>query len=273
MNHAPHIFDRVQIARQHARAQQNLHTHDFLLREMQERLLDRLEDITRHFEKAAWVDVRGNLAPHTHPKWAQLHQGSFDAQEILQLPEDALDAVIIPYGLTAMNDLPGALIQLRRALKPDGLLLGMVFGGQTLHELRDVLNRAEMEICGGISPRIAPTIDVRDAGDLLARAGYALPVVDAETLHVTYRDMFTLMQDLRGMGEGNALVQRRKNFTPRSVFMRAAGLYAQDYSNAQGRITATFELVTLTAWSPHESQQKPARRGSGKISLGDVFGS
>ncbi|MGB1540423.1 MAG: SAM-dependent methyltransferase, partial [Rickettsiales bacterium] len=179
--------------------------------------------------------------------------------------------VVSPLSLHAVNDLPGTLAQIRRCLKPDGLFLGLLFGGQTLRELRDVLTAAEMEITGGLTPRIFPFVDIRDAGDLLARAGFALPVVDGEVLDVSYEHLFSLMADLRGMGESNILHQRQKHLSSRRIFLRAAELYHTRYANEEGRIPASFELVTLTAWAPHANQQQPAKRGSGKMNLGDAL--
>lgn len=268
MTQAPKIFDEKQRARQQSRARTKYAQYDFLHREMLERLADRVADTTRQFHNAALISpmpLPGVL--EAHPQVQQLQHVAFDEQEALPLEPQSVELIVMAVGLTGMNDVPGALIQARRALKPDGLFLAMAFGGQTLAELRQVLGQAEAECTGGVSPRIAPAIDVRDAGDLLARAGFALPVVDAELQQVSYADMYALMRDIRGMGEGNALAQRRRQFTSRRVFERAAELYAQQFSDAEGRITATFELVTLTAWSPHQSQQKPARRGSGELSL------
>lgn len=173
--------------------------------------------------------------------------------------------------LHAINDLPGALIQARRALRPDGLFLATLFGGDTLIELRSCLLDAEVEVLGGASPRVAPFVDVRDAGGLLQRAGLALPVVDRETLTVTYGDAFALMNELRGMGESNPLAERRRAFTPRGVFLRAAELYADRHAGDDGRISATFEILTLTGWAPAATQQQPLRPGSAKASLADAL--
>lgn len=287
---SPLIFDRAQRARQRLRAARgDFAHHGFLFEAAAERLVDRLDDIARSFPLALELgshtgqlrDVLGD-----HPKIGTLVQGdaceAMAAQnsglrvvceeEALPFASEKFDIGLSVLGLSAVNDLPGALVQLRHALKPDGLLLTMLFGGQTLHELRDVLNRATAEIEGGATPYVSPFVDVRDAGALLQRAGFSLPVIDSEPLTVSYENMFKLMHDLRGMGEGNALLARRKHFAKRSVFMRAAELYQQDYADDEGRITATFELVTLTAWSPHESQQKPAKRGSGQVNLNEVLG-
>ena len=290
MNDSPLIFDRAQRARQRVRAAKaDFAARDFLFVAAAERLTDRLDDIARAFPLAL------ELGSHTgqlrelltdHPKIGTLVQAEPCAEmaaqnsglrvvceeELQPFAQNSFDLGLSVLGFSAINDLPGALVQLRQSLKPDGLLLAMLFGGQTLHELRDVLNRATAEIEGGATPYVSPFVDVRDAGALLQRVGFSLPVIDSEPLNVTYENMFALMHDLRGMGEGNALLGRRKHFAKRAVFMRAAELYAQDYSDEEGRIVATFELVTLTAWTPHASQQKPAKRGSGQVNLNQVFG-
>ena len=191
--------------------------------------------------------------------------------ETLSTPEASQDLAVSILDLHTINDLPGLLIQIRRALKPDGLFLGCLFGGETLHELRSVLLEAELQTLGGASPRVAPLIDKPQMGGLLQRAGFSLPVIDSEILTVSYRDIFHLMADLRGMGEQNALHDRRKTFTPSSVFATANALYAEKFSDTIGRIGASFEIIFVIGWAPHESQQTPLKRGSGQISLADVL--
>jgi SAM-dependent methyltransferase len=226
-----------------------------------------------------------------HPRIGQLFQADFSPamaaaartrtawptfvadEEALPLAAGSLDLVLSNLSLHWVNDLPGALTQIRAALKPDGLFLATVFGTETLRELRTALMEAESETSGGVTPRVSPFVDVRDGGNLLSRAGFTLPVADVDNVIVTYTDMFKLMADLRTMAETNAVLERRKSLSRRATFMRAAEIYAQRFSNAQGRIQATFQLVTLTAWSPHESQQKPARRGSAMARLADALGS
>lgn len=273
MNQSLEIFDQKQRARQIARAKPFYEAHDFLHRAMAERLAERLDDITRTLPHALAVGCRA-LGPH---KLLTGRAGieKVDVVDVAEpdfgLPDATYDLVFVPHVLSGMNDIPGALIQFRRALKPDGMLLVMTFGGQTLKELREVLLDAEMEITQGVSPRIAPTIDVRDAGNLLSRAGLALPVADSELVQASYETMFHLMHELKGMGESNALVERRKSFSRRDMFWRAASLYAERFTGDEGRIMASFELVTLTAWAPHDSQQKPAKRGSGVINFHDAL--
>lgn len=174
--------------------------------------------------------------------------------------------------LQQVNDLPGALVQLRRALKPDGLFLGCLLGGQTLTELRQVFWQAESEVEGGVSPRVAPLAELRDLGGLLQRAGFALPVADSDSLTVRYPDAFALMRDLRAMGLTNALSERRRTFLCRGTLMRAAALYAERFSDPDGRIRASFELVWLSGWAPHESQQRPLKPGSAKARLAEALG-
>ena len=164
------------------------------------------------------------------------------------------------------------MLQLRRALKPDGLLLASLFGGDTLAELRRALLEAELEEEGGASPRVAPFADLRDLGQLLQRAGFALPVVDSDTIEVTYADPLALMRDLRAMGESNAVAERRRAFTRRATLARAAARYRELFARPDGRIAARFEIVTLTAWAPHASQPQPLAPGSGRTRLAAALG-
>lgn len=289
MSQSPIIFDRLQLARQRTRAAQgDFSARDFLFREAADRLADRLDDVTRRFPVAVelgshtgqlreMLQGRGgiDMLIQTDIAPAMLHKASGQRiacdEEALPFADASIDLAMSVLSFSWINDVPGTLVQLCRALKPDGMLLAMVYGGQTLRELRDVLTRATLEVEGGAAAYVSPYVDVRDAGSLLQRAGFALPVVDSETVTVSYGHMFALMQDLRGMGEGNALMQRRKTFTKRAVFLRAAELYQQHYADDEGRITATFELVTMTAWAPHDRQQKPAPRGSGTVPLGQAL--
>ena len=171
-----------------------------------------------------------------------------------------------------MNDLPGALIQIRRVLKPDGLFLGCLLGGATLTELRRSFAAAEAEIEGGVSPRVAPFADMRDLGGLLQRAGFALPVADVETVTVRHADAFGLMRDLRAMGLTNPLAERRRRPLRRATLRRAVELYAERFADPDGRVRATFDVVWLSGWAPHESQQRPLRPGSAKTRLADALG-
>ena len=192
-------------------------------------------------------------------------------EEALPFAVGAFDLVVSNFALHWVNDLPGALIQIRRALKADGLFLAAMPGGETLHELRRSLLEAEAAVEGGASPRTSPFADVRDAGALLQRAGFALPVVDTDTITVTYADALALMRDLRSMGETNAVVARRKGMTRRETLFAAASRYQALFADDDGRLPATFEILFLTAWAPHQSQQKALRPGSAAARLSDAL--
>jgi SAM-dependent methyltransferase len=284
------IFDRRLLRARRGRAARDLHAHDFLLTEIAERLADRLSDIARAFPLALDLGardgilartlkgrggietlIRSYLSP-TEALRAQDGGPSVAADEDLPFRPHCFDAVLSNLALHWVNDLPGALAQIRSCLKPDGLFLASLFGAGTLAELRTALMEAELAETGGASPRVSPFADLRDAAGLLQRAGFALPVADLDTVTVTYGDFFALLHDLRGMGEANALLDRLKRHTRRTVFARAAAIYHERFADAQGRLPATFQVLFLTGWAPHESQQQPARRGSGKTSLKDVLG-
>ncbi|MEC8563075.1 MAG: methyltransferase domain-containing protein [Pseudomonadota bacterium] len=287
MTALPQIFDRRLLRHRLARAADGWAGHDFLRREMVERLADRLLDLDRRFARAVEIDARdGLLAAHpaVAARVARLDSLALTAKladgrrpaavadgEALPLAEGALDALFSVGGLHAMNDLPGCLVQIRRALVSDGLFLGVILGGESLSELRAALTAAESEVEGGVSPRVAPSVDVRDLGGLLQRAGFALPVVDADRLTVTYDDVFALMRDLRGMAEGNLLHGRRRDFSRRATFLRMAEIYHARHATADGRVAATFELLFMTAWAPGAGQQRPLRPGSGDRALGDAL--
>lgn len=192
-------------------------------------------------------------------------------EEALPFASKTFDLVLSNLSLHWVNDLPGALVQINHALKPDGLFLATMLGGETLNELRRCFIEAELSEEGGAGPRVSPFADVRDAGALLQRAGFALPVVDFDIITVTYAEPLKLLADLRGMGETNATLARRRNTTRRGTVMKAMELYRERFAEADGRVKATFQVLTLTAWRPHESQQKPLARGSGKASLADTL--
>jgi SAM-dependent methyltransferase len=261
---------------------------DFLFVESAERLLDRLDDVTRKFPLALDLGSRDGLLGRLlqgRGGVETLIQGDLSlgllrqaGGRMLQLDEEALpfapesfDLVLGNLSLHWTNDLPGALAQVRHVLKPDGLFLGALFGAGTLGELRSVLMEAEIAETGGASARVAPFADLRDAAGLMQRAGFALPVADVETVTVTYAGMMPLIADLRAMGETNILDARLKRPTRRAVIARAAALYQEKFAAPDGRIPASFRLIFLTGWAPHESQQQPARRGSGKVNLGDAL--
>ncbi len=193
------------------------------------------------------------------------------AWEDVPLEAETVNLVLSPLTLHLVNDTPGALIRIRKALKPDGLFLGAIPGAGTLAELRDVLLAAEAELTGGASPRVIPFADVREIGALLQRAGFALPVVDVETYTARYDSLFGLMRDLRAMGMTNPLTGRSRKPVTRGFFLRAAEIYAQRYSDPDGRIRATFSIIYASGWAPHESQQQPLKPGSAKMSLADAL--
>ncbi|NBN66026.1 class I SAM-dependent methyltransferase [Pannonibacter tanglangensis] len=282
------LFDRTLLASRRRRAlAARTDGADFLLAAVVEDLADRLAAVTRVFDTA--VDLGG----HTGRLTAALRDSGRASQVLradlfladpgLPPPDFICDDALLPLrdgsiGLIAsalslqlVNDLPGALIQIRRALQPDGLFLGAVLGGDTLAELRDCLMRAELDVTGGAGPRVAPFADTRDLGALLQRAGFALPVTDTDRLTVRYDSLFGLMQDLKAMGGTSVLTERSRKPLPRAVFLRAAELYARDHADADGRIRATFQIVYLSGWAPHKSQQKPLKPGSAQMRLADAL--
>jgi SAM-dependent methyltransferase len=285
----PRIFDRALLRRRRERIARIADPkRDFLFAESGERMLDRLDDVTRRFPLALDLGSRDGLL-------GRLLQGRGGVETLiqgdlslgllrqaggraLQLDEEALpfapetfDLVLANLSLHWINDLPGTLAQIRHVLRPDGLFLGALFGAGTLGELRTVLMEAEIAETGGASARVAPFADLRDAAGLMQRAGFALPVADVETVTVTYSGLMPLIADLRAMGSANILDARLKRPTRRAVIARAAALYQEKFAMPDGRIPASFRLIFLTGWAPHESQQQPARRGSGKVNLGDAL--
>jgi SAM-dependent methyltransferase len=193
-------------------------------------------------------------------------------EEVLPFRDASLDLVVSALALQFVNDLPGVLVQIRRALKPDGLFLAALIGGDTLTELRQSFAAAESEIEGGVSPRVAPFADLRDLGTLLQRAGFALPVTDTDRVIVRYDGAFGLMRDLRRMGATNALLDRRRTPLKRATLMRMAEIYAQRFADNDGRLRATFEIVWLSGWAPHPDQQQPLKPGSARARLADALG-
>jgi SAM-dependent methyltransferase len=193
-------------------------------------------------------------------------------EEALPFADQTLDLLVSGLSLQAVNDLPGVLVQIRRALKPDGLFLAALLGGDTLTELRQSFAVAESELEGGVSPRVAPFPDLRDLGALLQRAGFALPVTDVDRVTVRYATPLGLLRDLRLMGAANPLVERRRVPLRRTTLARAMEVYAERFADPDGKVRASFEIIWLSGWSPHESQQKPLRPGSAKKRLADALG-
>ncbi len=253
----PLVFDPVQRRRARMRAyQQCPEDTRFLHTWAEQQLNDRLTEIRRDFTSPLL------LGPDT-----------IIDNEILRAESASHDLISVNLWLHTINDLPGMLIQLKRALKPDGLFMGTMLGGETLHELRHCLQQAEMEIMGGLSPRVAPFADKQQMGALMQRAGYALPVIDSDIITVTYPNLTKLFHDLRGMGDTNMMAARTKHFTPRRLFERTEELYREQFSEPAGKIAASFEIIFLLGWSPHDSQQKPLKPGSAKTRLADVLSS
>lgn len=296
---SPIVFDRRAVRAHRERAARRFADHDFLFREAAERLVERLDDVARVFPRALDLGARtGVLAPLLAPRagietlvHCDLSPAMMRAararpcavggpkravvvadEEFLPFAEGSFDLIVSCLSLHWTNDLPGALLQARRALKPDGLFLATLLGGETLVELRQALLDAELAETGGAGPRVSPFADLRDAAALLQRAGFALPVADSDTITVEYENALDLMRDLRGMGEANAVVERRKDFSRRSTLLRAAAIYEDRFGReGTGRMPATFQLLTLTAWAPAANQPKPLKPGSAKLRLADAL--
>jgi SAM-dependent methyltransferase len=282
------LFDRRAVRRFRARAARHWGSADFLVREVAERLADRLDDVRRKFPLALDLGCRDGVLARTLQgrggietlvamdsawdfAWRAPAPRLVGEAEALPFKPQSFDLVVSVLDLHHANDLPGALLQLRQILKPDGLLLAALFAGETLAGLRRAWIEAELEEEGGAGIRVAPFADVRDLGALLQRAGLALPVVDSDTVEATYDHPLKLMRDLRAMGESNAAAERRRTFTRRRTLARAIALHAAASARPDGRVAARFEIVTLTAWAPHESQQKPLRPGSATARLADAL--
>ncbi|WP_170790086.1 methyltransferase domain-containing protein [Ruegeria lacuscaerulensis] len=263
-SNAPSLFDRKALTLHRARAQDEAL---FLHRAAVDEVQDRLSMVNKTFTAPAVVTPFAHIWRDVFPE-AQIVADD----EVLALTPGAHDLVIHAMALHWANDPVGQLIQCHRALKPDGLLLVVSLGGETLHELRAALGQAEIEVSGGLSPRIAPMGELRDMGGLLQRAGLALPVADTARLTAEYRDLRHLMQDLRVMGETNSLTDRIRRPTRRQVFDRAQQIYAEHFATPQGRLKTTYELICLTGWSPDDSQQKPLRPGSAQTRLAEALG-
>ena len=301
MNESPEIFDRRVLRRHRDRAAAGIGEHDFLLREVADRLLERLDDIRRRFplaldlgchhgivadllaaeaagrggiETLVQADLSPGLARLAAARPSPLATPTLSAdEEALPFAEASLDLVVSVLSLHWVNDLPGSLLQIGRMLKPDGLFLAAMIGGESLKELREALLQAESEVEGGVSPRVSPFADLRDMGGLLQRAGFALPVADTDSITVTYPSALALMGDLRGMGESGADRNRRRGFTRRETLLRAAAIYQERHGDADGRIPAAFEVLYLTGWAPHAAQPKPLAPGSARTRLAEALDS
>ena len=287
-----HVFDRALLRRRRDRAARRDARDDFLFAHVGESLIDRLEDVRRDFPDVLDFGCRngcmaGLLAGRKGIRWitqldpspalaARARTTGWPAlaadEDALPLADGAFDLAIGNLSLHWVNDLPGALVQLRRVLRPDGLLLAAMLGGDTLWELRQVLMEAELAVSGGISPRLSPLADLRDLGGLLQRAGFALPVVDGDRITVTYESVFGLFADLRTMGETNATLNRNPLTPKRAFWAEVARRYEAAFADLDGRVPATFHVVTLTGWTPHDSQQQALRPGAAKTRLARALG-
>ena len=282
-------FDRDLLRRRRLRAAGSFASADFLLRRAADDIAARLDATLRDFPVAVDLSGQGGIMS------AQLHElervgtvfacedalpllaGNPSAsvvcdEELLPFAPRSLDLVVSALKLQWVNDLPGALAQIARALKPDGLFIAALLGGNTLTELRQSFLAADAELAGGAPPRVSPFAEIRACGALLQRAGFAIPVIDAEPLTVRYADMFALVADLRAMGATSALALRHRQPLRRDVLMHAAEIYAERFADPDGRIRATFDVIHLSGWAPHESQQKPLRPGSARQRLADALG-
>jgi SAM-dependent methyltransferase len=284
---APAIFDRALLRARGRRAARHGETN-FLLERAVEDLSERLRAVKRDFKLALDLGTPGDALAQTLIENGQVnsivtarafapsqhaHALAIAAdEEVLPFKDESFDLVVSALALQWVNDLPGTLLQIRRALKPDGLFLAALAGGETLTELRQSLAAAESEIEGGLSPRVAPFVEVRAMGTLLQRAGFALPVTDVDRLTVRYRDLGGLFRDLRAMGATNALADRRSKPLRRATLARTAEIYAERFADADGRLRATFDLLWVSGWAPHESQQQPLKPGSAKMRLADALG-
>jgi SAM-dependent methyltransferase len=279
----PLIFDRLLLRARRRRATA-LGPATFLLEHAAEDLGERLATVLRRFDIAADIGTPGEAVCTLLPRRQfarrviavdavpRRHVAIVADEEAIPFADGSLDLVTSLLSLQFVNDLPGALAQIRRALKPDGLFIGALLGGETLSELREAFAAAESELEGGISPHVAPFADMRDLGGLLQRAGFALPVTDVERVTVRYADVFSLMSDLRRMGATNALLDRRRTPLRRGTLVRMTEIYRERFADADGRLRATFEIVWLSGWAPHESQQRPLAPGSARMRLADALG-
>lgn len=292
-NAPPRLFDRALLRQRRSRSARSLAEHDFLLKRTIEDIADRLLAVSRGFGRALILGGGGRgvallkeIAPAAHAKaesWIESDLSPARAmqadgialsldEEALPFADESFDLIVSPLALHWTNDLPGALIQINRALKPDGFFAAAMIGGASLNELRQSLMAAESELSGGVSARVSPFADAQDLSGLLQRAGFALPVADVDRVSVRYDTMFALMRDLRGMGETSTLDRRPRSPASRTLFFKAAEAYAQRFSDPDGRVRATFEIIHAAGWAPHPGQPRPKRPGSATVRLADALG-
>jgi SAM-dependent methyltransferase len=289
MTNPPEIFDRALLRARRKKAVHTLEAVDYLLKYAHEDIMDRLSVIMREFPLTLNLGAHhGDLSHRLRELTNITDVYSLDSvmgmvektpppringdEELLPFAAESLDLVVSALSLQFVNDLPGTLLQIRQCLKADGALIAALLGGESLTELRHVFLMAEEELYGGVSPRVAPFADVRDMGHLLQRAGFALPVTDRDVLKVRFNSATHLMKELQAMGASNVLSNRSRHHNTKILFERVNELYTEHYSDDDGRVYATFELIYLMGWAPHPDQQKPLRPGSGTVNLKDVFG-
>jgi SAM-dependent methyltransferase len=268
----PRLIDRAALRARQVRALR-VGPATFLLDRTVEDLQERLQAVLRDFKDVADIWTPGGLFRASVPdRFSSVsHLGILDRDdETLELAPQSVDLALSALALQFANDLPGVLTQIRRVLRPDGLFLAALLGGDTLTELRQSFAAAEVEREGGLSPRVLPFADLRDLGALLQRAGFALPVADVDRVVVRYSDAFALMQDLRRMGATNVLTERRRTMLRRSTLLRMVQIYGERFADSDGRVRATFDIVWLSGWAPHASQQQPLQPGSAKASLAEA---
>jgi len=283
------VFDRGTLRQRRERAARRWDDHAFLKREIATRLVERLDDVRRSFGTALDLGCHGDeiatalggratvqtlVRADLGLGFARTAQGPTVVadEEALPFAPHSFELVLSAMDLHWVNDLPGTLIQIARILRPDGLFLAAMLGGGTLWQLRQALAAAESEVESGLSPRVSPFADLRDAAGLLQRAGFALPVADCETIDVEYANALALMRDLGAMGESNLVAERRRGFSRRATLLRAAEIYGERFALPSGRIAASFEVLFLHGWAPHASQPKPLRPGSAAHRLAEALG-
>ena len=282
------LFDRTLLRARRARFAHEIGAHEFLLAYVAREISERVELMLRPFplalELGAYHGLLGRAVAQIPSVGAMIYAESVFAfaalcprpsivcdEDLLPFKEASLNLIVSGLALHRVNDLPGALIQIRRALRPDGLFIAALLGARALSELRQVLIEAEAEAHGGASPRVAPFGDVREYGALLQRAGFALPVADSELLTVLYASPRDLMREIRALGGGNVLLARSRAPLSRKALARAEELYRERHGTADGRVSASFEIVYLTGWGPDPSQQKPLKPGSAAQRLADAL--
>jgi NADH dehydrogenase [ubiquinone] 1 alpha subcomplex assembly factor 5 len=269
MTSSPTIFNMSRKLGFAKRAKKSFKNHDFLYQWVAKDIGERLLLIKRDFQSVLLSGAY--TANYFQDRFKGATLSEYTTPESLMDQAGQYDCILSMGELHTANDLPGLLIQFRRALKPDGVFIAAFAGGESLYELRAALMQAEMDVTGGASPRVYPFIDKQQMSALMQRAGFSLPVVDSEILTISYRDMFHVISDIRGMGESNGLTDCHKNFSSSKLFFEAAKLYQNSYQEHDGRVSATYEIIFVIGWAPHDSQQKPAKRGSGQVSLSEIL--